>query len=363
MRVLQLGPYPPPHGGVQTNLVAIHRHLQRRGIPALVVNITRHRKAPTSDVRYPRNAAELLGLLLKLPYDVVHLHVGGHLSARLVALALVCCLVPGARAILTFHSGGYARSRAARGARPASLRGFVLRRFDRLIGVNREIVELFHRFGVPAGRTRLIPPYAPAVSDGPAAGPPASVRAFLAAHRPRLLTVGLLEPEYDLPLQIEALGALRRRLPGAGLVIAGAGSLEGALRALVARSPHGSHVLLCGDLDHEAVLGLMRECDLFLRTTRYDGDAVSVREALDAGLPVVATDNGMRPPGVDLIPVGDAAALVEAVARGLERGRGEPVVPEPDDRNLEAVVDVYREALAGRSAWTRERGGAGRVRP
>ena len=31
MRVVQLGPYPPPHGGVQTNLVAIREYLRRRG--------------------------------------------------------------------------------------------------------------------------------------------------------------------------------------------------------------------------------------------------------------------------------------------------------------------------------------------
>ena len=30
MRVVQLGPYPPPHGGVQTNLVAIREYLRRQ---------------------------------------------------------------------------------------------------------------------------------------------------------------------------------------------------------------------------------------------------------------------------------------------------------------------------------------------
>ena len=43
MTVLQLGPYPPPHGGVQTNLVAIRDHLRRHGMAATVINLTRHR--------------------------------------------------------------------------------------------------------------------------------------------------------------------------------------------------------------------------------------------------------------------------------------------------------------------------------
>ena len=33
MRVLQLGPYPPPHGGVQTNLVAIRAFLLKAEHP------------------------------------------------------------------------------------------------------------------------------------------------------------------------------------------------------------------------------------------------------------------------------------------------------------------------------------------
>ena len=43
MIVLQLGPYPPPHGGVQTNIVAIREHLRRHGMGAPVINLTRHR--------------------------------------------------------------------------------------------------------------------------------------------------------------------------------------------------------------------------------------------------------------------------------------------------------------------------------
>ena len=38
--------------------------------------------------------------------------------------------------------------------------------------------------------------------------------------------------------------------------------------------------------------------DVTLCTTLYDGDAVSVREGLDLGTPVIATENGMHPVGV-----------------------------------------------------------------
>ena len=99
-----------------------------------------------------------------------------------------------------------------------------------------------------------------------------------------------------------------------------------------------------GDLDHAVTLRAISECDLLLRTTLYDGDSVAVREALGFGTPVVATDNGMRPGGVRLIPIADAAALCAAVAMEL-RGPKRARAAIADRGNLEAVVGVYRELL------------------
>src|SRR5713101_4595496 len=118
MKVLLLGPYPPPHGGVQTNLVAIHRLLLRRQIPSAVINLTRYRQADTDQVFYPTSALQVFRLLLTLRYDIVHMHIGGNLATRLLALGLFCCLLPRCKTVLTFHSGGYPSSAAGKAAHP-----------------------------------------------------------------------------------------------------------------------------------------------------------------------------------------------------------------------------------------------------
>jgi glycosyltransferase involved in cell wall biosynthesis len=346
MKVLQLGPYPPPWGGVQANLVSIREYLLRRGHGCAVVNVTRHRKPEAEEVYYPETPAQLLRLLRRLRYDIIHLHVGGGLPARLLGLALACATVGRGKSVLTFHSGGYPSSPEGRGARPRTLRGFVFRRFDRIIAVNEEIARMFRRFGVAPERVRLILPHAlPAAPAGAALGEP--LRGFFDSHEKILTTVGLLEPEYDLALQIDALGAVRESFPGAGLVIIGSGSLEGELRRLIAGKPYAGHVLLCGDVPHGETLCAISASDLFLRTTLYDGDAISVREALHLGIPVVATDNGMRPAGVSLVPVADGGALVAAVGEHLARGR-EPRaagVAAEDERNVAEVFNLYEELL------------------
>src|SRR5437879_6414495 len=124
MRVLQLGPYPPPHGGVQTNLVAIRRFLIGRGISCEAINLTRFRRPDADGVYYPKSALELARLLLRLRCDVLHLHIGGDLTARLLALSLFCCWLPGRKAALTFHSGGYPSSPQGRATGAGSLRAF-----------------------------------------------------------------------------------------------------------------------------------------------------------------------------------------------------------------------------------------------
>ena len=345
MRVLQLGPYPPPHGGVQTNLAAIRDLLRRREHSCAVINLHRFRSSKDEDVYHPTNAIETLRLLGSLRYQIVHLHIGGDVPLRLLSLALVCALVPGTHSVLTFHSGGYATSEAGKNAGPRTLRGMVFRRFDRVIAVNQEIVELFLRFGMPADRIRLIAPHPlPARPEG---GLTPELEHFFCAHSPVLITVGLLEPEYDLPLQIESLGALHKQFPKAGLVIAGAGSLEGELRERIAAQPWAEHILLPGDVPHAATLRAIAQADAFLRTTLYDGDSVAVREAVHFGTPVVATDNGMRPAGVKLIPARDRDALCGAIAECLSSGR--PVstgAAYGADDNIEAVLDLYRELQA-----------------
>lgn len=343
MRVLQLGPWPPPNGGVQTNLAAIRSLLLRKGHGCEVINLHRHRTGRDSGVHHPTTAAGVLALLAARRFDIVHLHIGGGLPARLLSLAGVCAALPRARSVLTFHSGGYATSPDGRTAGPRTVRGLVFRRFDRIIAVNAEIARLFARFGVPEARIRLICPH-PLPSAPPDAVLPGGMQAFFDAHSPVLATVGLLEPEYDLGLQIEALGRIRERHPRAGLVIAGAGSLEGSLRADIAARPYAEHILLCGDVPHPVALRIIHEAAVFLRTTLHDGDSVALREALHLGTPVVATDNGMRPEGVRLMAPGDAAGLCARVGQCLSAPRP-PSRKDDPEANIEAVIALYEELL------------------
>lgn len=348
MRVVQLGPYPPPHGGVQTNLVAIRDYLREHGHSCAVINITRHRKKECGEIYYPKNAIELIWRLFRKRYDIVHLHVGGRIPLRVVALAFSATAVPWAKAILTLHSGGYPSFQEAQELHRNSLLAFVLRRFDGVIGVNREMMEFFWRVGVSKSRTRLIQPQSVARAKM-ADSLKEPLASFFKQHNRVLVSVCGLEPEYDVRCQIDAMGQVLRKFPNAGLAIIGSGSLEASLRKQIQAAPYGRHILLCGDVSHDLTLRAIADGDVLLRTTLYDGDAISVREGLYFGTPVIATDNGMRPEGVELVPICDTDALAAAIARCLNAGETKrPFVPA-DDENLAEVLKLYGHARGARS--------------
>ncbi len=58
---------------------------------------------------------------------------------------------------------------------------------------------------------------------------------------------------------------------------------------------------------------VLQKCDLVLRTTNTDGDAVSIREAQYFGKPVLASDVVGRPKGVHLFKVRDVKDLISKI--------------------------------------------------
>ena len=102
---------------------------------------------------------------------------------------------------------------------------------------------------------------------------------------------------------------------------------------------------MCGDVPHSITLRAIAESDLFFRTTLYDGDSISVREALLIGTPVIATDNGMRPAGTCLIPCSDPDALRQTIERVLTQGAPEQTRSDTGERNIEEVFELYQELL------------------
>lgn len=346
MTVLQLTPYPPPEGGISRNALAIRDELRDNDHRCLIIATAKTDKiSDTPDVYFPRTAAQLIKLLNNLEYDVLHVHIGGDVTKRILAFLAVCAFFGRGKSVLTLHSGGYAVENVET-AKSFSPAGAIFRRFTKIIAVNALMMRMFEKFGVENERLHLIPPFVHRRPDAAIEIPP-RLKQFAEQHQPFLLTVCQLEDTYDLFMQIDALEKVLEKLPHAGLMIVGSGSLETALKAAIAGKSYAEKVFLTGDVPHPVVLHLINRADILLRTTKFDGDAIAVREALFLDTPVIATDNKMRPDAVNLIPIGDAAALTAMIEK-LAKQQRQPKIEKPADKsNVAAVLRIYQEILRG----------------
>jgi glycosyltransferase involved in cell wall biosynthesis len=75
-------------------------------------------------------------------------------------------------------------------------------------------------------------------------------------------------------------------------------------------------------------VSLLMQADIFVRAAISDGDSVSVREALHAGVKVIASDCSERPRGSSLFKTGDASDLAIKIDNAI---KGEKIIyPQPD---------------------------------
>lgn len=343
--IVQLGPYPPPEGGVSRNMIAIRDALRAQGDKcSIVVTVAGEATGEESDVRRPDSPFGLLRLLWSMRFDVLHLHIGGTVPIRVLALAFACTVLGRGRAVLTMHSGAFPQTPEAIAARPGTLSGFVFRRFARIIAVNESIAEVFRRYGVADDRIRVILPFA-LKSPDPGVTVPGELKAFSTAHSPLLLSVGGLEPDYDPMFQVGAMKGVLVEFPSAGLMIVGDGTMRKQVETAISESGYADRIYLAGNVEHPVTLHLIKDAAVLIRTTLFDGDAISVREALHLGTPVVATDNGMRPAGVTLYEPSDREAFAKTIKNSMENPPASGDPEEPDDSNTLQVIKLYNELI------------------
>ena len=181
--------------------------------------------------------------------------------------------------------------------------------------------------GIPADRISLLPNLPPRRSRDEAAPPPPEA---FAGDSPKLITVGRLTREKGAERLIRAMPGLLRRFPGATLTIVGDGNLRPELEALSTSLGLSDKIRFTGSVADPAPL--LREADLFVTPSFYEGLSNALLEALFAGRRVVSTRAGggmadfMRDLGAADCVIEDSdfeRELVRVVAHALAKTRAE----------------------------------------
>ena len=329
-RILLVGDFPPPQGGVATHVEELLRAVRGRGGECEVLDIGKG-QLPAEGVNPAGSVARFYTQLLSHVARGfrVHLHTSGA-NPKSWLLMQACALTPAP--MVTLHSGLLPRWLCGGPARRATARA-VLRQFAAVIAVSEPIREALRECGVRA--VQVMPAFLDAaLSPG---DPPAGFVDLRAEAAPLYCAMLAPRPEYGEPVLLRAFATLLHQRSHARLALYGAGT--DALRVAGARG--------FGELPRPQALALMAGCDVFVRPTLADGDSVSIREALALGRPVVATSVGQRPPDARLVPPGDSDALAAAMLAAAESA---PPRAAAASGALDRILALYREAACAASA-------------
>ncbi len=352
MKIVLVGAYPPPFGGVQVHIMKLKEYLESRGHDCYIINLGKNKRLNAPNIVSPRNAFETAQLLLAHRNGICHLHYGGTLHLRLILLTLFVGFFFKKRCAATIHSGGL----PIRGRHTNPIKDLLIRKsfnsMERIICVNSQIARYFRGMEIEKTRVKVVSPFAfyhDYVEDGEL---PTDVRKFMDGKSNVICNIGLLEPEYDLEMLLRVFQKYRRENPDSGLLMIGSGSLQAKLEGMIQDLHLGDHAILCGDLEHRHTLKILASSSCYVRASKYDGDCISLREAIHLGIPAIASDTGMRPEGALLFPIGNESALLELLGKAIHPDHPASGKARPDLtslRKIEAILSGLSDP--GQSKW------------
>jgi len=246
-------------------------------------------------------------------FDLVHAHwtfpsgIAGRLATCRHRIPLV----------VTSHGGDLNLSRRAWPLR--ALVRWTCRDASACVGVSHAMVAEFVRKGIPAEKVLFIP--LGVSSSAAIQHPPTDLpRAFREHGGLRTVYVGNLIPGKSVQTLLKAHGILESRGYDPATLVIGDGPSERDLQQQ-ARVLGLRNVTFIGSRPHQYIASYMRTANVLVLPSRSEGRGLVLLEAMQAGLPVIASDipgprEVVRPGETGMLfPVGEAEALAGCLQR------------------------------------------------
>lgn len=302
MKVIQLCPMFPYHGGVERHVFETSRKLQERGIdvevyatdptgklPKLenVEGITVHRFRSFAPNNVYFFAPKLFSALKEVNnVDIIHAHTYQAYPSLAAALAKKQNKVP---LVFTphFHPVGGTLLRSALQKIYGILGGYTFDQADVIIAVSRyERSILSFIFGVDQKKIACVP-------NG------VDVNKFnysylkcKSSKQKIVLYVGRLEKYKGVQYLIHAFTRINKEHPDSKLIVVGAGVYNTNLITLVNKLGLRDKVIFLKNVSESKLLQVYASSDVFVMLSEYEAFGISVVEAMASCIPVVVTKVG-----------------------------------------------------------------------
>ncbi|MBU3948467.1 MAG: hypothetical protein KJ882_08910 [Proteobacteria bacterium] len=340
------GRIPPPIGGMAVHLRRLRPYLTEAGITIQMYSIGRVSSAHPEVKQVSNHRFAWFFSLLLGRCEPIHYVFSDNILARFAASLLA--VLRGTKVVLRIGSESVSHAAVSKRFLERFMIRFAIRHVTVVVGVSEEICSLATLMG--AKRVIHVPGFIPETCDEKLL--PDEVRAFLeAGNNPVMLASGEVhDPDDDDLYGAYALLDLLERDSTLRLIFyaykitLGAGPQERLAKEILKRGIQGRYFLFRSETD---LLPAMLNCALMIRPTSTDGDSNSIREALHADLPVIASDCVKRPEGVITFPAGNLNAMHETVLmvlNDLEQFR-QKVRSLPKPNHAKPIVNLFIEFI------------------
>lgn len=322
-KILQIGNWPPPLCGWAMGLVALRRELESRGWDCPVMNVNENRQVLSPeyiDVQSGWDYFRKVWRHVRRGYTVqVRVNAESKKGYLLALAAMLLARMAGRPALLTY-CGGHRQTffPAPKGSFRYMAFAWLFRIPTRIYCDSEPVKQVLLTTGIKASRVMPVPLFSSENVHFTPTDLPKAVRDFLSRHGAVFFLYVCYRKEYMLEFLAGVMRQFVAQYPAVGFLLVGTSDRElELLRQFFRDQGLEEAVCITGSIEHDAFLTMLTRSLACIRSPLTDGVSSSVLEALALGVPVLASDNGTRPLGVELWRQEDPESLLKLMAEAV----------------------------------------------
>lgn len=312
MKVVVIGLYPPPFGGLSVHVQRLCYCLTKRSYEVTLFQVTKEKagnRTPFEIKNFPHVLLLYISVLFN-KCDVIHDHMSaysyGVSSGTFFLIPFVMGLwLKRCRWVLSCGDGTLPKRASHCGGLYRPIYTKLFERVNFAIAKNREILSFFRSVGLQ-NRSKIIGTFLETNNFG---NVPIEVRSFIEQHDYTVVTSGFMfQSVYNLDLVAKAVGRLKKtheKYTNTGLIILASKKEDPVGKKhfdiAVNSSLEKEDLIILRDIDY--ALRVIGNCSVCVRVSNYDGDCNTIKEAMLMKIPVIASDLQDRPRNIVLIPL------------------------------------------------------------
>ncbi len=360
MRVLIIGGFPPPYGGITVHIQRLFNYLKSKDIECTVLN--QHGDKFIKSIDDPNiislrgnkfvKLIKMVAILADKKYDIVHFHTSQFNNFILGGFFLLSIL-KNRKKIITIHSGSFVKKYFLKSFIFKLQSRMILNKFDHFIAVNPEQQSFYLKeLKKNKNLVSLIPTFLYPQNNLKIELEDKIIKSIIKLKENVdfvVIVSGYIYKYYGFHYVMKSVNNLMKiKNVKIGIVFVFYASYEESYKNTIMKMINDyEHSIVFNNLDPMYFLKILKQCDILIRPTLIDSFGVTVAEAIYLDVPVIASDVCERQDGTVLFKTGseqDLTDKLEYVIENYKQIKSEVIMKKPFC-NANKIKDVYTNLL------------------